>query len=85
MHIVVYITKDYKTIFQLYNCLYTDKKVGFVNGYGWKIITIQYLFECRFYTMNTLKKKYKEKEEKENNKRTRISKLIRLVDLLLFD
>mgnify|MGYP004620395661 CR=1 FL=1 len=85
MYLIVYDTEIHSTIYKNYRGIPIDKKVGDINGYGWKIITIQILTKKRYYNLKNYKQLLKENEEKENNKRTRISKLIRLVDLLLSD
>ena len=69
MYIIIYLTKDYKTIFTLYNSIYCDKKIGSLNGYGWEIISIQYLIDKHFYTKATYEIIVRDKErEKEKFK-----------------
>lgn len=86
MYIIVYLTKDYKTIFTLYNSIYCDKKIGSLNGYGWEIISIQYLIDKHFYTKATYEIIVRDKEREKEKRNSLVNKIIYLIDtLLLYD
>lgn len=86
MYIIIYLTKDYKTIFTLYNSIYCDKKIGSLNGYGWEIISIQYLIDKHFYTKATYEIIVRDKEREKEKRNSLVNKIIYLIDtLLLYD
>lgn len=85
MHIIIYLTKDYKTIFTLYNSIYCDKKIGSLNGYGWEIISIQYLIDKHFYTKATYEIIVRDKEREKEKRNSLTNKIIYLIDTLLYD
>lgn len=85
MHIIVYLTKEYKTIFTLYNYIYCDKKIGSLNGNGWKIVSIQYLIDKHFYTKTTYEIIVRDKEREKEKCNSLVDKIIHFIDLLLYD
>lgn len=85
MHIIIYLTRDYKTIFTLYNYIYCDKEIGSLNGYGWKIVSIQYLIDKHFYTKTTYEIIVRDKEREKEKRNSLANKIIFLIDTLLYD
>ncbi len=85
MHIIVYLTKEYKTIFELHNYIFCNKKIDSINGNGWKIVSIQYLIDKHFYTKTTYEIIVRDKEREKEKRNSLVDKIIHFIDLLLYD
>ena len=85
MHIIVYLTKEYKTIFELHNYIFCNKKIDSINGNGWKIVSIQYLIDKHLYTKTTYEIIVRDKEREKEKRNSLVDKIIYFIDLLLYD
>lgn len=81
MYLVVYNSNEDKTISRLV-CSRPILQNN-TNGYGWEMITIQEIFNQRFYTIETILKLIEEDRKRREKHNWRINKIITILDTLI--
>lgn len=81
MYLVVYNSNEDKTISRLV-CSRPILQNN-TNGYGWEAITIQEVYDHRFYTIETILKLIEEDRNRKEKWNWRINKFIAILDTLI--
>lgn len=82
LYIIIWNDNNDKTISRLYISR-PILEIGYINGYGWQVITIQELYETSFYKMETVFNMIEEKNKKNDIMNSRIKKIIQIIDIIL--
>ena len=81
MYLVVYNSNENKTISRL--VVSRPFLQNNTNGYGWEAITIQEIYNKRFYTIETILKLIEEERKRIERHNWRINKFISILDTLI--
>lgn len=82
LYIIIWNDNNDNTISRLYTSR-PISDIGYINGYGWQVITIQELYETSFYKMETVFNMIEEKNIRKENVNSRIKKIIQIIDIIL--
>lgn len=82
MYVVVYNSTDDKTITRLCRTRPIQAEDE-TNGYGWEIITIQEIYNQRFYSIETILKLIEERRKKIKKWNSLINKIFNVIDNII--